>query len=156
MSEEVKEVKEEIIFKLFDVKYIYANNNYEEFRKIIQQIMVIDKIRFPDAISFEVGYDYLEVIFNGDEIIGYLLACNYDPHYQKENVVYVLTLNIKDEYQKRGYGSQLLNNLLNYFKIPVILDSENHLIEFYEKNGFKEFSRLKHSTHPQVRFIKTN
>lgn len=47
---------------------------------------------------------------------------------------------IKNEYQGKGYGKILINNLINICKVKecykILLDCETNLIPFYEKCGF--------------------
>ena len=49
---------------------------------------------------------------------------------------------IKNEYQGKGYGKILINNLINICKVrkcyKILLDCETNLIQFYEKCGFTD------------------
>ena len=66
-----------------------------------------------------------------------LLKCCYPAH---------LHINLLPEYQGKGFGTLMINSLLDELKekkvksIMLLADAENTgAIRFYERNGFKKF-----------------
>ncbi len=119
--------------------------------KDIPEILKIEKEVFPDPWSF---YSFLFELKNPDnyfyvielenKIIGYIIAGEYEESYHLKNIA------IKKEYQGKGYGKFLLNNLIRKAKEEkkkfIFLEvrvSNERAIKFYEEFGFKRNRLLK-------------
>lgn len=54
---------------------------------------------------------------------------------------YIFNMNTKEEYRKKGYGTQIIKAIINFFKENNVskasLISNENSYEWYEKNGFK-------------------
>lgn len=75
-------------------------------------------------------------LFMEDEIIGVIQYVDN----------YIMQFVVKDEYQKMGYGSLLLNNSIKSEK-DIIVDAAIEAIGFYEKNGFIKLNEVKKDKH---------
>ena len=110
--------------------------------------MHIDEFGYKTPMNMS---SYIEVIRVNEKIIGFLSACMHDPYHEfKGDLVYILTINILEEYRKKGYGSKLLNNVMRYYQKSVLLDSYSKTNGFYEKIGYKKVSMIK----DQTRYLK--
>jgi len=119
--------------------------------KDIPEILKIEREVFSDPWSFysflfELNYpfNYFVVLEMEKEIIGYMIAGEYEESYHLKNLA------IKKEKQGKGYGKFLLNNLIKKakkeYKKFIFLEvrvSNKRAIKFYEKMGFKKNRILK-------------
>jgi len=117
----------------------------------LPEILKIEKEVFPEPWSFysfifELNYpsNYFVVLEIENEIIGYMIAGEYEESYHLKNIA------IKKEYQGKGYGKFLLNHLIEKAKKEnkkfVFLEvriSNERAIKFYEKFGFRRNRILK-------------
>ncbi len=110
------------------VGYIICSADEKKFRKTFyrEYIKKIAEIHKGEARKvFFVPIPYL------------LLKCFYPAH---------LHINLLPEYQSKGYGTLMINSLIDELKgknvksVMLLADAENTgAIRFYERNGFKKF-----------------
>ena len=110
------------------VGYIICSTDEKKFRKTFykEYVKKIAEISKSEARKvFCVPIPYL------------LLKCCYPAH---------LHINLLPEYQSKGYGTLMINSLLDELKekkvksVMLLADAENTgAIRFYERNGFKKF-----------------
>lgn len=88
---------------------------------------------------------WFRVIEVNDQVIGYIGGYFYDGAGE------IINFLIDEDYQKKGYGTQLFNSLMNEAKIASIKQitlevKKNNVkgINFYTKNKFKQISIRKH------------
>jgi len=81
-------------------------------------------------------------MFLNDRIIGYARILG-----DGITTIIIQDLLIRTEYQGIGRGSELLRYILEEYKtirqIYVVCDDQEHLNQFYEKNGFIEIQKYK-------------
>ncbi len=115
------------------------------------EILKIERELFPKPWSFYSFLfelrnlaNYFVVLEIEKKIIGYMVAGEYEESYHLKNIA------IKREYQGKGYGKLLLNNLIEKAKREnkkfIFLEvrvSNERAIKLYEKLGFKRERILK-------------
>ena len=61
---------------------------------------------------------------------------------KNENDVHINVINVARGYRSQGYGTMLLNQIIESYKNEIIhVSTFSHLIEWYQKNGFKIVGR---------------
>lgn len=94
------------------------------------------KKQFED-ISSE-GYTY--IVKNDDKMMGYV------SFYPEEDVFVINDIQIKKEFQQKGFGSEILTFVeskvkeLNGNKIRLLVFKNNPALKFYEKHNYKQIN----------------
>jgi ribosomal protein S18 acetylase RimI-like enzyme len=110
------------------VGYIICSTDEKKFRKTfynvyVKKIAEINKSEARKVLFIPIPY--------------MLLKCRYPAH---------LHINLLPDYQSKGYGTLMINSLLDELKeknvksVMLLADAENvGAVKFYERNGFKKF-----------------
>lgn len=117
----VKQYKDEYKDDLVEI----YNSNFPEYLRIKNRNLVK---------HMRTKYHTHFLVKSSGEIIGFALL-NYFP---SKNLVHLDYLALSKNVQGQGYGPKFMKYLLNeYQNNNFILECENHLIKFYEKNNFR-------------------
>lgn len=100
----------------------------------------------PDFICF--------VAFIGDEVVGGLTGYELLMYDQKGSSMYLYDLAVDKNYQRRGIGSNLVGELMDYCRSKDIKDlfvqadvEDQHAVEFYNKIGGDDSETVQFSFH---------
>ncbi len=121
---EVGKIKSDYEFnKMFEINYNYFESN------LLSDTMII---------YFYENQSTLEIVSIGMGAIIHKPPVNLDnPGLEG----YIFNMNTKEEYRKKGYGTQIIKAIINFFKENNVskasLISNENSYEWYEKNGFK-------------------
>ena len=92
---------------------------------------------------FRSGSSLVFLIFDeGSDVIGFLL-CQIGPIGDE---FHILKIVVKEEYQRRGFGRLMLDDLYKHFSGRVFLEvnvNNINALTFYEQNEFKVQRRIK-------------
>lgn len=77
----------------------------------------------------------VEVIFTDcNKIIGKACTVEYDG---KPNI-FLHSFEVKKQYRRKGYGSQILNYMIKNFGVKILyVDKDNEAIKLYKRFGFE-------------------
>ncbi len=108
----------------------------------IIEISKCDQEVFEDSY----GISYFEKLFELPKISCYILEKELDiigyvfAYPLKDDCTYIASIGIKEKYQRKGYGRQLMDKIIKTCtttKIGLHVNVENHrAIDFYQKNNF--------------------
>ncbi|MBY0155648.1 MULTISPECIES: GNAT family N-acetyltransferase [Cytobacillus] len=100
----------------------------------------------PDFICF--------VAFIGDEVVGGLTGYELLMYDQEGSSMYLYDLAVDKNYQRRGIGSNLVGELMEYCRSKDIKDlfvqadvEDQHAVEFYNKIGGDDSETVQFSFH---------
>lgn len=100
----------------------------------------------PDFICF--------VAFIGDEVVGGLTGYELLMYDQEGSSMYLYDLAVDKNYQRRGIGSNLVGELMDYCRSKDIKDlfvqadvEDQHAVEFYNKIGGDDSETVQFSFH---------
>jgi aminoglycoside 3-N-acetyltransferase I len=100
----------------------------------------------PDFICF--------VAFIGDEVVGGLTGYELLMYDQEGSSMYLYDLAVDKNYQRRGIGSNLVGELMEYCRSKDIKDlfvqadvEDQHAVEFYNKIGGDDSETIQFSFH---------
>lgn len=100
----------------------------------------------PDFICF--------VAFIGDEVVGGLTGYELLMYDQEGSSMYLYDLAVDKNYQRRGIGSNLVGELMDYCRSKDIKDlfvqadvEDQHAVEFYNKIGGDDLETVQFSFH---------
>jgi len=109
----------------------------------LPRIMEVDKLSFAspwDANNFEAALKDVFLVFEEEEIIGFLIAC----YCKLANKAVIMKIAVHPEHRGKGIGSKLIQAALKEFNLINVRDVEldvdvvkNGAIRLYEKFGFK-------------------
>ncbi len=110
--------------KMFEINYKYLESNLQSDTMII---------------FFYENQSTLEIVSTGMGVVIHKPPINLD---NPGSEGYIFNMSTKEEYQKRGYGTQIIKAIINFFKEnnvskASLISNENSYI-FYKKNGFKD------------------
>ena len=83
-----------------------------------------------------------------ENIIGYIVVkeMNYPPVFLYEKFGYIEDIVVKSNYRRKGIGTHLLENALNWFRSRALKRIELNVVKenqsaysFYVKHGFKDY-----------------
>ena len=101
---------------------------------------------FQEFISGKSKSEFLQVLESNGNVQGFI-GYSYDIH---ENSIYIWNLAVSSQFQRSGYGTQLIKQVLSVGKLlkakSLTLEvSESNLgaIELYQKLGFENNSKIK-------------
>jgi len=123
----------------------FTNNKNikDEIKKLYHQIFstkyrekfkLLDKkyTKFQSRICYCVKYN---------ECIGFILYYIRNNQYKSLHIDY---LGVSEKYKGIGIGKLLLNTIMNSYKsYQITLECENHLLEYYNKFGFKLYKNIQ-------------
>ncbi|HAM82034.1 GNAT family N-acetyltransferase [Ornithinibacillus bavariensis] len=125
---------------LFNKEFGSPNLNYVNDKNIRSLIAK------PDFICF--------VAFIGDEVVGGLTGYELLMYDQEGSSMYLYDLAVDKNYQRRGIGSNLVGELMDYCRSKDIKDlfvqadvEDQHAVEFYNKIGGDESETVQFSFH---------
>jgi len=132
----LKAVKEDLTKILELQKFAFISeaelHNDYSIQPLTQTVEELEK-EFEDCLI-------LKMVENND-IVGSIRA------YEKDNCVYVGKLIVHPDYQNKGYGTRLLNEIETYFECKTFELFTSSISEknmyLYKKNGYKEIKREK-------------
>ncbi|MGA5691640.1 GNAT family N-acetyltransferase [Cytobacillus pseudoceanisediminis] len=100
----------------------------------------------PDFICF--------VAFIGDKVVGGLTGYELQMYDQEGSSMYLYDLAVDKNYQRRGIGSNLVGELMDYCRSKDIKDlfvqadvEDQHAVEFYNKIGGDDSETVQFSFH---------
>lgn len=125
---------------LFNKEFESPDSNY------VNDNNIRSLIAKPDFICF--------VAFIGDEVVGGLTGYELLMYNQKGSSMYLYDLAVDKNYQRRGIGSNLVGELMDYCRSKDIKDlfvqanvEDQHAIEFYNKIGGDDSETVQFSFH---------
>lgn len=122
MIQHTKKLDKEKIYKLYEAnEWIAYLNTFDTLLQGIQNSL--------DVISY----------FEGEQLIGLIRTVG-----DGQTIVYIQDILIHPEFQDKGIGTVLMQEVLNKYKhvrqICLMTDMEERQHHFYKKNGFKEIT----------------
>lgn len=125
---------------LFNKEFESPDSNYVNDKNIRSLIAK------PDFICF--------VAFIGDEVVGGLTGYELLMYDQEGSSMYLYDLAVDKNYQRRGIGSNLVGELMDYCRSKDIKDlfvqadvEDQHAVEFYNKIGGDDSETVQFSFH---------
>ncbi|MED3575165.1 GNAT family N-acetyltransferase [Cytobacillus praedii] len=125
---------------LFNKEFESPDSNY------VNDNNIRSLIAKPDFVCF--------VAFIDDEVVGGLTGYELLMYDQKGSSMYLYDLAVDKNYQRRGIGSNLVGELMDYCRSKDIKDlfvqanvEDQHAIEFYNKIGGDDSETVQFSFH---------
>ena len=90
-------------------------------------------------LLFDKNYLMYKITEN-EEIVGFIIVK------KKDNKIHVMSLAIKESYQRKGYATQLIQHLKELKCILIslyVLEDNEAAIQLYEKNGFHQIALIE-------------
>jgi len=116
--------------RLEDIKFIH---------ELEKRIFGIDAYSYDFLCYLYIYSDFFEVSCLGNRIVGYIIG------EIKDGWGHIITIAVVEEYRRRGIGSRLLKDFIEYAKSKGVYDiylevstKRVDAIRFYEKHGFKK------------------
>lgn len=146
----------------------YVKGDYEKYIKSLTKTNMCQLFKknfggWSDETSekkfFEVLKNgFVKLFFIENTFVGYV---SYNSEKNNDKSYLINDIHIVSEFQGKGYGTQILNFVLNEAikanieQLKVFVFENNPAVKFYEKNGFKEIEHLdKTKTFIMIRLVK--
>lgn len=123
-------LKKEIYMIANDYTYVYYDNLVDDVKNL-RTLVFVDEQKF--KIEFD-EYDKISkfiVIYNDDKT-----PVGVGRIYNQDNISHIGRICVKKEYRKNKIGSLLLMLLERISLNSIVLDAQDRVSEFYEKNGY--------------------
>ena len=131
-----------------NLKYVdyFKSNNKDDSKRIYIESFPKSE-RFPFWMLKNCAKEenvVFDVIIDNDKVIGMEYLINYD------NITYLMYLAIDEKQRHKGYGSKVLKDLIEKYKIIILsierprknLENSENRKNFYLRNGFNETNKF--------------
>ena len=136
----------------------YTEGYYQKYiqtltKENMEQLFIANFGGWSDEISKQKFFDivklgFIQLFFIKDRFIGYI---SYNLETQHKNSYLINDIHIKEEFQQKGYGTEILDHIINKAKnnkikqLIVLVFKNNPAYDFYKKHQFKETTILEKS-----------